>query len=77
MGGPAYYVLNRAARRLLFQKDEVSQPESEEELEALRQCVRRRSPFGQADWQERTAARLGLESTLRPRGRPKNTKRMA
>jgi putative transposase len=41
-----------------------------EEAELL-QCIARGRPFGEADWQRRTAARLGLESTLRPRGRPK------
>ncbi len=40
------------------------------ELEALRRCVNRGSPFGDAGWSEKTAKRLGLESTLRPRGRP-------
>jgi putative transposase len=50
----------------------VNRPENEEELEALRQCVKRGAPFGDADWQGRTAATLGLESSLRPRGRPKH-----
>jgi putative transposase len=33
--------------------------------------VLRGSPFGSEDWQKRIAKRLGLEYTLRPRGRPK------
>ena len=32
---------------------------------------RRGSPFGQSNWVESIARRLDLESTLRPRGRPK------
>jgi putative transposase len=32
----------------------------------------RGTPFGNAFWVERTAAQLHLESTLRPRGRPRN-----
>ena len=49
----------------------VNRPQTEAELEALRRSVHRGSPFGAAAWQERTARRLGLESTLRPPGRPK------
>ena len=49
----------------------VQQPLSDAELEALRRSVHRNSPFGEAAWQSRTAKRLGLEHTLRARGRPK------
>jgi putative transposase len=49
----------------------VNQVETEAELAAVRQAVRRGSPFGAESWQKRTAARLGLEATLRPRGRPR------
>jgi putative transposase len=31
----------------------------------------RGTPFGETRWMERAAWRLGLESTLRPRGRPR------
>jgi len=48
----------------------VNQPDNPEELAALRRSVIRGAPFGRPAWQKRTAARLGLESTLRPRGRP-------
>jgi putative transposase len=41
------------------------------EVEALRGCVNRGTPFGNAAWVERTAERLGLQSALRPRGRPR------
>ena len=51
----------------------VNEPQTEAELEALRKCVRRGRPFGSASWQRRTARRLGLESSLRPRGRPRKT----
>jgi putative transposase len=53
----------------------VNRAESREELDALRSCVRRGAPFGKAEWQKRTAVRLGLESSLRPRGRPKKDKK--
>ena len=33
--------------------------------------VQRGSPFGDSAWSDRTVRRLGLETTLRPRGRPK------
>lgn len=49
----------------------VNRPQTSAELEAIRRAVVRGSPFGRAPWQLRVAKRLGLEFTLRPRGRPK------
>ena len=49
----------------------VNQPETAAELEILRCSVQRGRPFGDDPWVERVAKRLGLESALRPRGRPK------
>ena len=51
--------------------DRVNRPQNAAELEALRQCVTRGRPYGEATWVNRMAKRLGLESTLRPRGRPR------
>ncbi len=51
--------------------EHVNTPQTEAELTALRRCVNRGSPFGSESWSERTVRRLGLETTLRPRGRPK------
>ena len=51
--------------------DLVNQPQSQKELDALRQCVVRGSPFGPESWVRQIARRLGLDSTLRPRGRPR------
>jgi putative transposase len=51
--------------------DIVNEPQTEAELEALRHCVQRGTPFGNEDWVATTASRLGLEASLRPRGRPK------
>lgn len=48
----------------------VNEAQSEAEVEALRSCVRRGSPFGSHDWVVQVAASLGLQSTLRGRGRP-------
>ncbi len=39
----------------------------------LRQCAQRGRPWGDASWVQATAARLGLEFTLRGPGRPKAT----
>ena len=41
------------------------------ELERLRQSVNRQSPYGTSMWRLRISKKLGLESTLRPRGRPR------
>ena len=49
----------------------VNQPQTEAEVAALRCCVNRGRPFGDPDWVTDTAKRLGLERTVRPRGRPK------
>jgi putative transposase len=48
----------------------VNQQQTASELAAAQQAVRRSSPYGSVVWQRRTAARLGLEWSLRPRGRP-------
>jgi putative transposase len=48
----------------------VEEPQTEAEREALRRCAHRGTPFGDDAWVRRTAAALGLESTLRPPGRP-------
>jgi putative transposase len=50
--------------------DRVNAPESDMELAALRRSVNRGAPFGDSAWVEVTAIFLGLESSLRPRGRP-------
>ena len=51
--------------------DLVNQPQTEAELAALRRCVNRGCPYGDAGWIAGTAKSLGLESTLQPRGRPR------
>lgn len=47
----------------------ANQPSAE--LEAVRSCVTAGRPFGAADWTGEAAAQLGLQHTLRRRGRPK------
>jgi putative transposase len=49
----------------------VNRPETDQELAAIRRSVERSAPFGTQRWQVRIATRLGLESSLRPRGRPR------
>jgi putative transposase len=49
----------------------VQQPASDAELEALRRSVQRGTPLGGSDWSVRTARELGLDYTLRSRGRPR------
>jgi putative transposase len=48
----------------------VNEPQTEREVEALRECIRRRRPFGDQTWSAETAQQMGLEASLRPRGRP-------
>jgi len=51
--------------------DHVNAPLTEAELAAVRRSVQRGNPLGDEAWCEKTVQRLGLESTLRPRGRPR------
>jgi putative transposase len=56
--------------------EHVAAAQTEAELAALRRCAKRGTPFGSPAWVAPTAARLGLEYTLRPRGRPPGHRRM-
>jgi len=49
----------------------VNGVETESELERLRRSVNRGAPFGTVEWAQNAAELLGLESSLRPRGRPR------
>jgi len=51
----------------------VNRPQTASELEALRVSVQRGRPFGADAWVRRMAKRFGMESTLRPRGRPRGS----
>ena len=46
---------------------------TEEQLSRIEKSVKRGAPFGAAGWTEQTAARLKLQSTLKPRGRPRKS----
>ena len=52
----------------------LNQHQEKKDLEQLRASVQRGRPFGDVDWIRKTAKRLGLEFTLRDRGRPKLAK---
>jgi putative transposase len=49
----------------------VNAPMTDAEVEALRHSVNRGTPFGRELWVLRTARRLGLETSLHQRGRPR------
>lgn len=49
----------------------IDRPMSDAELAAMRHSVARGTPYGSEDWTRDTASILGLESSLRPRGRPR------
>ena len=55
--------------------EHVNEPLTPQELEAIRRCVQRGSPYGDEKWSERMIKKLGLESTIRPRGRPRKAKK--
>ena len=49
----------------------VNKAETEAEVKAIRNCVHRGTPYGDDRWMLSSTVRLSLESTIRPRGRPK------
>jgi putative transposase len=49
----------------------VNRDLNDEQMETIRTCVARDRPLGSQHWVRRTAARLGLEFTLRGPGRPR------
>jgi len=51
--------------------EKVNSPQTEAELRSLRRSVKRGCPFGEPAWSDQIVRRLGLESTIRPQGRPK------
>ena len=52
----------------------VNKPQTQAESTAIRQCIVRGNPFGDDTWTRSSVARLGLERTQRPPGRPKKQK---
>ncbi len=48
----------------------VNEPQTAAEVKAIRRTVNKGQPFGSESWNRRTAKQLGLESTMRRRGRP-------
>jgi len=49
----------------------VNEALSDPEVEQVRQCLVRGRPWGTDEWARSIAQRLGLEDSLRPRGRPR------
>jgi putative transposase len=49
----------------------VNKPQTEAELQAIRQALQRGRPLGKTAWVKATAEQLGLESTLRAPHRPR------
>ena len=65
----ALFTIRKHQREVYLSDDS---PQSEAELAALRRSLKRGCPYGEASWPKKTVGRLGLESTLRPQGRPRN-----
>lgn len=49
----------------------VNKAIAEKDLGELRQSIKRQSPYGALEWRSQICGQFGLESTLRPRGRPR------
>lgn len=52
-------------------EDYVNKPVTAKELEKIRQSVIRQAPYGDESWRLQLSKDLGLESTIRPIGRPR------
>jgi putative transposase len=48
----------------------VNRPQTDAEVQALRRSVNRGRPYGDDEWEGTTADELGLQFTMRSRGRP-------
>jgi putative transposase len=53
--------------------DHVNSPQTEAEAKAVRRSIERGNPYGDEPWTARIVSQMGLESTLRPQGRPKKS----
>ena len=49
----------------------VDEAPGEPEVRRLQHSLTRGTPFGEEGWMQKTAAALGIEASLRPRGRPR------
>jgi putative transposase len=54
-------------------REQVNRPQTEAEALAIRRSIARGQPLGGAAWTAKIIRQLGLEHTLRPRGRPRKT----
>ena len=54
--------------------EHVNQPQTTEELSALRNCIKRGQPFGSTTWISNVVAQYDLQSTLRAKGRPSKSR---
>jgi putative transposase len=71
-GTEAPFKLSKGPLKLPSNWDKlVNQIEPEDQLDGLKNSINRGAPFGGSNWIMTTALRMNLESTLRPRGRPK------
>ena len=49
----------------------LNEPQSEDEVDAMRRAVIRGNPYGSDTWTEKIIKKFKLETTVRPRGRPR------
>jgi putative transposase len=54
--------------------DWVNEEENQVTLDHMRNTIRRGSPFGKEEWVNTMIKKFGLESTVKPRGRPPTKK---
>lgn len=54
--------------------EHINEAQTKAEVKAIRSCVNRGQPYGSESWIRKVAKQLGLDSTMRRRGRPNNAR---
>ena len=73
-GGPESFLDPGPVPRGTEWVEGVNLPMTEVEEGRMRRSLERGAPFGSESWAVQTAGALGLESSLRPRGRPRKVR---
>jgi len=53
----------------------LTRPQPKEDVEKIRQAIKRNKPYGSEGWVSKTVAQFGLENTVRDPWRPGKTKK--
>ncbi len=69
-------ILNKPYGELDNWVEYVNTPQTQKEIDKIRNSINRQAPLGNENWVIKMAKKHGLLSTLKARGRPKNKKKL-